>query len=489
MADPLYRWVPPAQDTAGDLAVGLAAQVGMTMDAHQCALLDAIFGENEPGIPAAFEVGTVAPRQNIKTSTYEIAALTDLFILREPLHVWTAHLFSTTRKSFDHMKALIARTPDLKAQCKWPPRASHGEEALELLTGETIEFRARSTGSGRGFAGVSRVTYDEALFLSAGEVGASLPTLATMAGAQVRYGSSAGLLGSAALREVRNRGRRGGDPGLVWVEYGAPVTECEQEECPHTYGQVTGCALDREELWFLANPTLGDRITLEIMRKFRRAMTGLEFAREFLSWWEDPADEAGTLIDPTHWATLVDRQEGHPGSVAFGVTVLPDRTRSTIGVAVLRADGRVHVETAADAAGTDWVTPWLAERQPVRHPCAVVLDGTAAPLLPGLRDAGIENLVPTTSGDRAAATAGMYDAITASRVTHPNGPKLNMATAAAGKRIIGNGWVWEGAGIGPLVGATLARQGVVLHGKPPAPPPAPRPISSGGASEVESLGF
>ncbi len=158
MRDPLHHWVPPHEESYGNLAAGVAAQLGIPMDDEQRMILDAIYAEDEPGVPTCFEVGVVAPRQNLKTATLEIAALTDAFVLGVPLHVWTAHLFPTARKSFEHMVALIASSEDFRGRCEWPPRASHGEESIQLLTGEKIEFHARSTGGGRGFAGVSKVT-------------------------------------------------------------------------------------------------------------------------------------------------------------------------------------------------------------------------------------------------------------------------------------------------------------------------------------------
>jgi hypothetical protein len=299
--EPLYRWVPPYTESDGDLAANLAEQVGMVMDEDQRRLLDDIFAEAEPGIPAAFEVAILGPRQNIKTSTLEIAALADVFVFGVRQHVWTAHLYSTTQKSFEHMTELIGGCEDLRRRCVWPPRESHGEQAIELLTGERIEFRARSRGAGRGFTGVERITFDEALFLRAVAMGALMPTLATIRGAQIRYGSSGGLLSSDALRLLRRRAYKGGEPRLALTEYGAPRADCAMgEDCPHVAHLVAGkgCALDREDLWAAAGPALGRRITVEIMRDFRRSMPWQEFAREFLTWHEDPPDDEAVRVAP-----------------------------------------------------------------------------------------------------------------------------------------------------------------------------------------------
>src|SRR4051794_9073361 len=106
----------------------------MMMDAEQRMILDAIFAENAPGAPACFSVAAVAPRQNLKTATLEIAALTDVFVLGEPLHAWTAHLFDTARATFEHMCTLIESNDDYRRRCR-KPRTANGNESIELLTG------------------------------------------------------------------------------------------------------------------------------------------------------------------------------------------------------------------------------------------------------------------------------------------------------------------------------------------------------------------
>ncbi len=51
MHDPLHRWVPPHEETYGDLAAGVGEQLGMSMDDEQKMILDAIYAEDEPGVP------------------------------------------------------------------------------------------------------------------------------------------------------------------------------------------------------------------------------------------------------------------------------------------------------------------------------------------------------------------------------------------------------------------------------------------------------
>lgn len=504
MPEPLYRWVPPHEETYGDLAADLAEQVGMVMDTEQRDILDAIYAEDEPGVPTCFEVGVVAPRQNLKTSTLEIAALTDVFVLGEPLHVWTAHLYPTAQKTFEHMVALVGGCEDLRRRCVWPPRTAHGEQAIELLTGEKIEFRARSTGGGRGFSGVAKITFDEALFLAGLAMGALMPTLATVRGAQVRYGSSAGFEFSDALRSIRNRGRKGGDPRLAYFEHGAPQAPCLRTDCSHIFGQVEGCALDREDLWYRANPALGRRIHIDLMRSFRRSMPPEEFSREFLSWWEDPPEDGVEhAIDFETWKRRRDPASRALDPVALGLEVSPRRV-ATLSVAGWRADGRKHGEQVWSGPDSAAVAVLLQIVRKV-DPATLVVDGRgkAGSLLPDIRAAGLDPQV-LTSIERSQADDGLVRDIETDQLRLPGEPmpELDAAAEAATWRESGDVKFFDrragGASNSPLVSLSLARFGLLtVAAQPPTPKPGPPPepipsesrTGSGRELDLMSVGF
>lgn len=487
--DPLHRWVPPFGESDGDLAAELAESVGMVMDDDQVDILGAIFAEDEPEVPTSFEVAVVAPRQNIKTSTLEIAALADVFVFGQPLHVWTAHLYSTTQKSFEHMVALVGSNEDLRRRCVWPPRAAHGEQAIELLTGEKIEFRARSRGGGRGFAGVARITFDEALFLSSLAMGALLPTLATVRGAQVRYGASAGFEDSDALRALRDRGRKGADPRLAYFEWGAPRVPCLRQGCQHIQpglpGHQPGCALDREDLWYQANPALGRRIHIDLMRSFRRSLPPEEFSREFLTWWEDPPEDGIVhAIDFEAWKTRRDPLSRPLDPVVVGLDVSPQRV-ANLSVAGWREDGRIHGELIMSAPGTAWVLPALTGPGGLIElvdPAALVLDGRgpAGSLLPEIRAAGLDPRV-LTSGERAQADEGLAQAIENDQLRLPGRPMpaLDAAAGAVTWRQSGDVRYFErragGAPVSPLIALSLARFGLLEVAASPQQQPGPPP--------------
>lgn len=421
---PLHRSAPAWTDTFGDIAAKVGADLGLVPDTEQQWLLDAIYAETAPGVPAAPEVCVVGPRQNLKSATLEVAALTDLYVIGVPLAVWTAHEFKTARKSFEDMRRRILQHPDYAARTDF--RDSHGEEAIFLDSGERLEFHARSGGSGRGFT-CSRLTLDEAMYLQPGDLGALAPTMFTIEDAQVRYGSSAGKLKSGALRDLRRRGRGGKDPVLAYVEYGAERKPCAQEMCPHVV-DTPGCALDDRDLWWQANCALwAGRATLKAVERQRRMLPPAEFAREFLSWWDDPP-EGSSILDLNHWHTLGDAASKLLDPVTLSVEIPLDRARAYIGSAgPSSVTGRAQVEIAKVGAGTDWVVPWLE-----RNPAPVVIDtgNEAASLIPALERVGIR-VHKVNGAERAQACGSFYDAVKQSAISHLDDPDVTAALSAA----------------------------------------------------------
>lgn len=339
----------------------------------------------------------------------------------------------------------------------------------------------------------AKLIMDEGLFVAPAEVSALTPTLATVTDGQIRWASSAGLPSSEVLRGLRDRGRSGGDQALAYLEWAAPPTACALTDCPHwPPGQVPGCALDNRALWRAACPAYGTRISEQSLANFRASMDAADFAREFLGWWSDPEDLDGRVIDPAAWAAAEGADTGPVGPVAVGVTVAYDRSRTTVGVAARRSDGRVQVELASEA-GTGWAVAYLADLARRREPCAVLLDGTAGVFEQALAERSVTAYL-TTARDRAQASAALYDALTAGEIRHPGEPVLTQAAISAHRRQLGDGWVWEGASVAPLQAVTLAYRGLLLYGtpKPPPPPLVDRSTSDGwGDAEpsVATVGF
>lgn len=443
-AEPLHRTAPAWHHTNGDIAAGVGQDLGLAPDTEQQWLLDQIYGETADGMPSAPEVAVVAPRQNLKSAALEIAALMDLFVVGVELAVWTAHEFKTARKSFEDMRRRILRNPEYAARAEF--RDSHGEEAIFLDTGERLEFHARSGGSGRGFT-CQRLTLDEWMYGQEGDLGALAPTMFTIPDAQIRYASSAGKVKSAALRQIRERGRQG-DPALAYVEYGAERRACAEPLCTHLVG-TPGCALDDRELWWQANCALwAGRASEAAVEKQRRMLPPREFMREFLSWWEDPPNLAGGDLDADLWLSLEDAQAERGRDVTFGVDVDEDRVAS-IAVTWPRPDG-----------GYAMLDPEPVPAHRLAERCKELVDRwggmVAAPtsLVEDLRRAGVR-VVEIKPSMWSLASSAFVDALAKKAIRHGNQPRLNDAvriakfnpTSAAGTKSFR---LKDSGGAGPL---------------------------------------
>jgi hypothetical protein len=493
---PAYLSVPPRSGSYGDEACDLVRLAGRELDAEQELAVDAMLSYGPGGRWAAFESAVIEARQNGKTGGVLLpVVLFDLFLLPADRIVWTAHLFRTARDAFNDFVGLISGTPELSRRVKKVTYAN-GEEAIELHSGAKLEFLARSKGGGRGLGG-KRLVMDEALYLPAESMGALIPTLAARSGTgdpQINYGSSAGVQSSDHLRVLRDRGRGGGDPSLIWVEWCAPGSWDKPgcalgPDCPHTVG-VDGCSLDNEDWWPLASPALGRRITFEYVRAERRALPPEEFGRERLGWYDDPVGAGVVSLEA--WSACRDEASAPSSRPVLAIDVSPGSRSASIAAVMWRPDGLPHVEIVAHSPGTEWVATRCAEL--ARHkPLDWVLDptGPAGALLPELATVGVEPR-QMTGRDLGQACEAFTSAVAIQGLRHLDDPVLARAIVAAGKRDIGDGlWAWSRrksqADICPLVAATAAFWGLSVS--PPAvpPPAAPIVIHVDGVSETNVL--
>jgi hypothetical protein len=464
---PAHLWVPERTGSYGDEAADLSALAGRPLDAEQRLAVDAILSYGRGGRWTALESAVIEARQNGKTGgVITPVVLADMFLFDADRIVWTAHLFRTARDAFADICRLIDATSYLSRRVKKISYAT-GEEAVELHSGARLEFLARSKGGGRGLGG-KRLVMDEALFLSAESMGALIPTLSAREDPQIIYGSSAGVATSDHLRNLRDRGRKGGDPSLIWVEWCAPGgwddPPCALgQSCPHTAGLAVGCALDDETLWPLANPALGRRITYEFVRAERRALPWEEFGRERLGWFDLP-DAAEQPIKVGDWASLrLDVEERPPGTPCFFIDCSPGLASGSISTVVAHA-GRPRLELADYRGGVAWLegkggrVKELADRYPGAR-FGLFGSGAAQALAPGLRELGI-NLEEITGQDMGRACAHLQKLVADRALTHDGDQAYETALAGAVKRPVGDDlWTWsrrKSADISPIVSASGA---------------------------------
>ena len=284
---PRHRSVPVAPTSAGQETVELAASAGLILDDWQQDVLHGSLGDRVDGKWAASQVGLIVPRQDGKGSILEARELGGLFLFGERMIIHSAHEFKTAQEAFRRVLLLVESTPDLD-RLVMRVRTSHGEEGIELLTGQRLRFVARSTGSGRGFSG-DCVILDEAYRLLAVAVSALVPTMAAMPNPQTWFTSSAPLpiVESDVLRGVCKRGRAGTSRRLAYFEFCAEVpVEVEKEMADPQSPRVHFLNWVADpEVWAEANPAYGIRIGPEFCADELELLGPEDYARERLGYW------------------------------------------------------------------------------------------------------------------------------------------------------------------------------------------------------------
>ncbi len=478
---PSTLWVPPGR--AGSMlddVIAMGELIGRPLDATQRLVVDALESHDDAGRWLTLEALIVMGRQSGKTGGIGIPICLTHCLLDEDdpdRVVWTAHRLKTSTDAFNDVKAIIKRTPEIRARVV---RISEkdGEEGVEFDNGTSLEFIARSEAAGRGLGGRT-VFLDEWLFGTEGIAGALLPIMAARPNPRVYYLSSAPKKVSSHLRRLIRRARAGGDPTLIAAEFAAAGSwkepGCAIEGCDHVFEPseqhraAKGCALDDEQLWLQANPGLASgRISIGFMRSMRRSLAWLEFGREFLGWGED-GDGTDETIDPAVWDALVDpvsrvRKRSHP---VFGVTVRADQSSAAVSVSGHRDDGLVHVGLARRAVPIDEVVDELARLNRKHQPRLVVLaPGPATKRLrPALERAGVRVRV-ANEAELAQAAATILASTKAKDLRHRGDPVVRSSLEAAKPRqTTDGGWTVDLRGDGdsaPFVSVLLARWGVAI---------------------------
>jgi hypothetical protein len=463
---PAYASVPPYDETLGPEVAGICELASFPPDPEQQLALDAIFGLKPDRTPSSDEAAIIAPRQNIKTGLFKQCALGWLFVTDQRLIIWSAHEFSTASEAHRDLSDLIEGCDPLRKRVKSITRGN-GDEGIELLTGQRVKFKARTKTGGRGLTG-DKVVLDEAFALTPKHMGSLVPTMSARPHGQIVYGSSAGLVESAVLRGIRDRGQPGGDPGLVYLEWADDLPGgCAQGEACRHLPNTPGCRLDDVRRWERANPQLGRRIEYKAIERERRSLPPEEFARERLGWWDaDPTD--GNVFPAGSWENCADDSSQIPGTPMFGIAVSVDRTTATIGACGAREDTILHLETVENRRGTDWIVPGMAAIT-ARNGGSVVVDpaSPAGSLIDDLRAAGVK-VWTVGAREYAQACGWLFDAVQNKEVRHLGQPELDEAAASTKLRTLAGGFAWDLrkplADITPLVAVTLACWGYRTYG-------------------------
>ena len=427
-------------------------------DEWQKLVVDDWLALTADGRYAALTCGLTVPRQNGKNGIIEIRELYGMVMLGEKfLH--TAHEVKTARKAFLRLTSFFENAR------KWPElagmvsevRRTNGQEAIILNNGGSVEFVARSKGSGRGFT-VDVLVMDEAQELSDDSLEALMPTTSAAPLGNPQWILTGTPPGPRANGEVFERTRA--------EALGGKSTRV----CWHEWSMDPGGDLDDPRQWAKANPALGGRLQYDVIEGERGRFSDDGFARERGGLWD--ADSSARVIDEESWTAAGDPSSMATDRLTLAIDVAPDRSVATVALAGLRPDGLWHVEVDDTKRGTDWIGSWVSARAAKNRLHAVVVDELSG--LVEKRKNGRNYLVGTDvvvtlaaseGRDMAIACAKLFDSVVAPEPTvrHTDQPQLNVALSVARKRSLGAGWAWNrkdaDSDITPVVAVTLALWG------------------------------
>jgi hypothetical protein len=459
-------------------AYGLAD--GFPLDESQKSTIRSAMGERADGSWAAATVADFEPRQNGKNDAIAAREFWGLIAGGERLQIHTAHEFPTANESFLRLVAVFENYDDLRRKVA-RIRYANGEQGIELLTGQRLKYKARTGGSGRGFAKADLVVYDEAQHLQAEHVAASGPTRLANPNSQAWYAGSGGLSTSKLAWSLRKRALRGEGGRLSYQEHTAEVVSFDER------GRIVSVRpadlLDAEAL-ALANPAFGRRNAMETYEALYAEMGFDLFARECLCIWEpllEDAEREPPKLPPDRWAdTLAPDRDPVPGEVtlAFDVSLDGEWSSIVVGMGDITAP---FVDVVQHRQHVGWLPTRLVELVEKWKPIAVGCNGAGpagaqvGPILSAFREAGIsaDLLHQLTAPAYKQACGGFFTDVVEGRLKRPAGQQpLDLAGEDATDRPLGDAWAWDvrqsSVPISPLVAATIAR--ALLPTEPEAAP-------------------
>lgn len=422
--------------------------------------------------------GITVSRQNGKNGSLEIVELYGTAELGlKFLH--TAHEVKTARKAFSRLKYFFgekandpsAKFPELNALVK-EVRNTNGQEAIILQNGGSVEFIARSKGSGRGYT-VDVLVLDEAQDLQDSELEALLPTISAAPSGDpvtIFMGTPPAEIGDKGEPFVRARDGAidGSDKRIAWVEFS---TEGSVEAMkPNELSRF----LDDRNNWAQANPALGGRINLETIITERSRFSDLSFARERLNMWPEFGAKSSPIpAGPWNKLAIKEASDDWP-LTAIGLDMNPERTKVTIGVAA-RSDKGIHLELAAkddfSESGSEALVDWVVSRARRRIPVVIDAYSPIRSIEAALKKKGCKVFI-LGPGELSQACGGLYDAVMKDdSVTHIGQEDLDASLAGAMKQKFGEGGAWKWnrqnfeVDLTPIMAITAAHFGAVKFAK------------------------
>ena len=439
-----------AADEAIELADAYGICDGNPLAESQKITLRAGLGERADGSWAATRIADFGPRQgtgkNDKIAARELAGL---ILFGERLIIHTAHEFPTANESFLRLVAIFENYDDLRKKVA-RIRYANGEQGIELLSGQRLKYRARTGGSGRGFAKADLIVYDEAQHLGREHVAASGPAKLANPNSQTWYAGSGGLSTSAVAWGLRRDAILGTGGRLAYTEMTAEKLSIVGREIVSTAPDP----LDRD-VWYGCIPGLGRWVTEEGVEALYDELGPDLFPREILCVWDPEPNRGDDRIIPAGlWEACADPNATSTDHRIYAIDASPDLRSACIAV----SDGRTGV-VLEHHQGAAWLPAKLVELGVDR----VRLDprGPVGALLTDLAELGIawDTISPSEHAQACGALLGAV--LNGDSFRHLGQPVLDAAVRGATRRPYGDAWVWNrrtaADDISPLVAVTIAR--------------------------------
>lgn len=449
--------------------VAFAAAYRLALDPWQALTCETWMRRDRRGRWCAGTWGITVPRQNGKNGILEAVELYGMVVLGlRFLH--TAHEVKTARKAFLRLLGFFDNPrdfPDLAARVA-EIRRTNGQEAILLHNGASIEFVARSKGSGRGFT-VDVLALDEAQDLREEELEALKPTIsAAPSGDPVTI-----FMGTPPTDDALREGGKG-EPfartratalgvkpkRIAWVEFSLDVDLVKLSD-----EQIAAIAADRKG-WYRTNPALGRRINVQTIEDELTAFSPRAFCKERLNIWPAPQSSKATLaLSSDLWRDLALTVVPSSWPLAAVGLDMDASGRLWTAVAAHAPAPGVHVEVLPNdimAAGSEAAVRWLVQRCR-RRPVVIPADSGADVLRAPLLAKGIK-VYALNAAEQSAASASLAQAIRDGEVTHLADPVLDEQVRSAPREDTKTGWRVGRAGeslSAPLLAVMCARFGAV----------------------------
>lgn len=217
-------------------------------------------------------------------------------------------------------------------------------------------------------------------------------------------------------------------------------------------------------VWIRSHPTAGVAFPLDVLaHEWATRRDDAAFERAYLNVWPRPSSAiAAAGVDLAVWRGAARPDVAPVAPFALALDVARDRSSAALAVAGAHPDDptRIAVEVVDARPGIAWLADAAHALRAAHRGAPLVADSlVAASVVAELRRRHL-TVDPVGASDHARACGVFVDGLTTGRVTHRSQQALDAALIGAGRRPLGDAWLWSrrlsGGDISPLVAVTLA---------------------------------